>query len=177
MSSMDFNKLAGAVILIALVLAVIGAIGNALVQPRDSGHAVVAKVAAKAAPTKAMAPAEPMVPLGTLLASADPAKGAKSFKKCKACHTETNGGKNKLGPNLWNIVNRARGAQDGFRYSPALKGKAGSWTYDSLNAFLTKPKAFIPGTKMAFAGIKKATERAALIAFLRSLSDNPAPLP
>ena len=177
MSSMDFYKLAGAAILVALVLAVIGAIGNKLADPRDRGAAVLASAAATPAPAKAVAPAEPTIPLATLLAAADPAKGAKAFKKCKACHTQTNGGKNKIGPNLWNIVNRARGATDGFGYSAAVKGKDGAWSYDSLNAFLAKPRAYIPGTKMAFAGIRKAKERAALIAFLRSLSDNPAPLP
>ena len=111
-----------------------------------------------------------------LLGGADVAKGARTFKKCKACHTVENGGKNKIGPNLWNIVNAMFGQKAGFVYSKPLKAKGGTWNYDTLDAFLAKPKAYIPGAKMAFVGVKKAKERANLIAYLRSLSDNPAPL-
>ena len=116
-------------------------------------------------------------PAAALLASADVAKGRKLFKKCVACHTSSDGGKNKVGPNLWNIVNSERGKRAGFGYSKAFKATAGNWTYDSLDAFLTKPKAYIKGTRMMFAGVKKARDRAAVIAYLRSLSDAPAPLP
>ncbi len=85
--------------------------------------------------------------------------------------------KNKVGPNLWNVVNAERGKKNGFGYSKPLMAMAGNWSYDSLDAFLAKPKAYIKGTKMSFSGIKKPRDRAAVIAFLRGLSDSPAPLP
>jgi cytochrome c len=115
--------------------------------------------------------------LGAMLASADPAAGEKIFNKCKACHTSEQGGKNKVGPNLWNIVDRPKASHEGFSYSGALSGLGGEWTYADLNAFLTKPKDFAPGTKMTFAGLTKPEDRAEVIAYLRTLSDSPKPLP
>lgn len=175
---MLFNKIAGAGLLVALVLVAISTIGNALVHPRDSDKgAAVVTAAATPEPAAAAKPAEPPVPIGTLLATADAAAGVKVFKKCKACHTVDKGGKNKIGPNLWEVVNSEAGKRAGFSYSKAMAAKGGTWTYEDLGAFLTKPKAYLPGTKMAFAGLKKVKDRAAVIAYLRSLSDSPAPLP
>lgn len=173
---MLFNKIAGAGFLVALVLVAISTIGNALVHPRDSDKGA-AVVTAAAKPEPAAKPAEPQVPIGTLLAAADTGAGEKVFKKCKACHTVDKGGKNKIGPNLWDVVNSEAGKRAGFSYSKAMAAKGGMWTYDDLGAFLTKPKVYLPGTKMAFAGLKKVKDRAAVIAYLRSLSDSPAPLP
>ncbi len=179
MSSMFFNKIAGAGLLVALTLVVISTIGNALVHPRDSGKGVaVATAAAKpeAAP-KTSEPAAPPVQIASLIGTADTGAGAKVFKKCRSCHTVDKGGKNKIGPNLWNVVNSEAGKRAGFSYSKAMAAKGGKWTYEDLGAFLAKPKKYLPGTKMAFAGLKKAKDRAAVIAYLRSLSDSPAPLP
>ena len=170
------NKIAGAILLVALVLMTIGTIGNALVHPRDSGPAAAVATATATPEPAPAAPAEP-IQIAALLPDADTAKGVKVFKKCKSCHTVDKGGKNKIGPNLWDVVNADIGMREGFGYSKAFAAKDGKWTYDSLNAFLIKPKAYIPGTKMAFAGLKKARDRAAVIAYLRSLSDSPAPLP
>jgi cytochrome c len=177
MSSLETNKIVGAVLATGLSLVVIGTIGNALVEP-DKHAASVSVAVATTEPAPKATPAAPTIePVAALLASADVAKGAKLFKKCATCHTTGSGGKNKIGPNLWNIVNSERGAKSGFKYSKALVAKTGNWTYASLNAFLAKPKEYIKGSKMAFAGIKKARDRAAVIAFLRGLSDSPAPLP
>jgi len=113
----------------------------------------------------------------TLLASVDAAAGAKAFKKCKACHTTDKGGANRVGPNLWDVVGRAKAGAEGFSYSGALKGLGGEWTYRDLDHFIADPKGFAKGTKMSFAGTKKAQDRAAVLQYLRSLSDSPKPLP
>ena len=112
-----------------------------------------------------------------LLARADVKAGQKVFKKCKACHSTAKGGPNKVGPNLWGIVGRDRASAPGFKYSSAMAAKGGKWTYQDLAAFLAKPKAFVKGTKMSFSGLKKEKDLANIIAYLRSLSDNPLPLP
>ena len=113
----------------------------------------------------------------TLLASASLEKGEKTYKKCGSCHSYTKEGKNKVGPNLWNIVNRPKANVDGFAYSSALAEFGGVWGYEELSKFLYKPKDYIKGTKMNFAGLKKAEDRANLILFMREQSDNPVPLP
>ena len=118
-------------------------------------------------------------PVAALLASADLAKGEKVGKKCVACHTFNEGGANKVGPGLYGIVDRPMASVDGFGYSSALTAYADgkSWTYAELNGFLFKPKAHVKGTSMGFAGIKKTADRAAMIAYLRTLAGTPAPLP
>jgi cytochrome c len=154
-----------------------------------AAQAEAAKAAATAAPVKtatapaakAVAPAAKAVaaiaPVAPLLAAANIENGKAKFRLCVACHTPAEGGKNLVGPNLWNIVNRARGAADGFSYSPGMKAKGGAWSYEDLNSFLANPKQFLPQTKMAFAGLPKPEDRADVIAYLRTLSPSPAPLP
>lgn len=115
--------------------------------------------------------------IAVLIAAADPEQGKKNSRKCTACHSFDKGGKNKIGPNLWDIVGQPIAAREGFKYSGALKGLGGDWTYESLDAFLAAPKTFARGTKMTFRGVKDETDRANLIAWMRSRSDNPAPLP
>ena len=112
-----------------------------------------------------------------LLASASPVKGAKLFKKCKSCHSIKKGGKNTIGPNLWEVVGREIASSAGFKYSEVLKGKGGNWSFAELDAFLANPKNYAKGTKMSFRGIKKNEDRADLLVYLHSLSDEPKPLP
>jgi len=112
-----------------------------------------------------------------MLASADAGAGMKTFSKCKACHTTKKGAKNKIGPNLWGVVGRAKAGVPGFKYSGVLKGLGGAWTYAHLDQFLTSPKKFATGNKMTFAGLKRAKDRANVILYLRTLSDSAKPLP
>ena len=115
--------------------------------------------------------------IGTLLTSASSAKGKKVARKCVACHSFKKGGKNKIGPNLYDIMGSKRATAVGYNYSKALKKIGGRWGFSDMDKFLLKPKKFLPGTKMSFKGIKNASDRAAIILFLRSFSENPLTLP
>ena len=103
--------------------------------------------------------------------------GQKVFGKCAACHSIEPGGPNKVGPNLAGVVGRPKASHAGFNYSDAMKTKGGDWTYADLVSFLYKPKGFVPGTKMIFNGVADPVELADLVAYLRTLSDSPQPLP
>jgi len=117
------------------------------------------------------------VPIETLLASADPAAGEAVFAKCAACHTITKGGANGIGPNLWGAIGKPHGHVAGFAYSDALKSVSGVWDWKGLDAWLTSPRKYAPGTKMTFAGLGKAEDRANLIAYMNQQSDAPLPMP
>jgi cytochrome c len=147
-------------------------------QPAEQKQAEQKQAAAEQAP-KEQAGGQPAGggDFAQLLAAADPTEGERSAKICKACHTFEAGAPNKIGPALHNVVGRDIASAPGFSYSSALQSKDGTWDYDQLNQFLTSPKEFAPGTKMAFAGLKKPEQRAAVIAYLRSITDNPPPLP
>lgn len=150
-------------------------LGNTLVRIEEAPQATVAAVApAKEAKEE---PAEEVVDFPELLRTASADDGAKVFGKCKACHGVEKGGPNKVGPNLWNIVGGPKGQAEGFAYSGTLAGMGGSWDYDDLNEFLLNPKGYVAGTKMSFAGLKKAGDRAAVIVYLRENTDSPPPLP
>ena len=111
------------------------------------------------------------------MAEADPAQGAKDVGICKACHNFAKGQGKKIGPDLWDVVGRKIASVPDFNYSDALKKHEGDWTYDELDQWLTNPMAWAPGTRMVYAGMKDEKKRAAVVAYLRSLSDNPQPLP
>lgn len=182
---MEFNKIAGAVLLAGLIAMFVGKVSTGLYGGGESHHGEVEhakrgymiEVADAQAADAASGEATEAVDIVTLLATADAVAGEKFFKKkCATCHTTEQGGKDKTGPNLWNVVNRAKASHGGFNYSKSMQNAGGSWDYNSLNAFLAKPKKFIPGTMMAFAGMKKDKKRADLIAYLRTLSPSPAPI-
>lgn len=175
MSSFELNKIVGAILVVGLLVMVIGFVGDALVKPGEYQAAAV-KVRVAAAPAAEKKP-ETLPPIGPLLASADVPAGKGEARKCSGCHALNKGGKNKIGPPLWNIVGRGLGSSPGYSYSRALKAKGGDWDYEALNAFLAAPKKFIKGTKMGFRGVKGENSRANLIMFLRSQADSPTPLP
>ena len=111
-----------------------------------------------------------------LFASTNAAGGAKIFKKCAACHSITEGGANKIGPALWGVLGRPAGSVPGYKYSKAMTAHGKNWSFEEMNGFLTKPKDWIKGTKMSFAGLKNIKERAAVILYMNKNTDNPLPL-
>ncbi len=181
MNSFEFNKIAGAVLGTALVVFGLNQLAGILYhaeKPEKQGFAVEVAEATPAGGEAPAAEAAPAVSLGTMLASADAAKGQAVFKACAACHDGSKGGPNKVGPNLWGIVGRNHGIHEGFSYSEAMASlKDKPWSYEALNEFLTTPKTAIKGTKMAFGGLKKDEDRANLLAYLQTLSDAPVPFP
>jgi cytochrome c len=174
----SFNTIAGCVLASALFAMVVGKVSNAVVHPHKLEKPAIA--VADEAPTEAVAaaPAEDLPPIAPLLASANVEAGKAIFmKQCSTCHTIDKGGPNKVGPNQWDIVGRKKASHEGFGYSSALQAKGGEWTYEDIDHMIFKPQAFVRGTKMAFAGLPKAQERADVIAYLRTMNDNPPPLP
>jgi cytochrome c len=178
-SSLEINKVVAAVLAAGVIAGGASFIGAILISPDElEEHAYpVAEAEEPAESTAGEAPA-PEESVLALLADADIAAGEKSAKACAACHSFDKDGPNKVGPNLWDIVDAAPGGKAGFKYSEALTSLSGTpWTYENLDAFLKKPKDYAPGTKMSFAGIKKVDARADMIAWMRTLSDDPAALP
>ena len=180
MDSFEWNKVFGAVLGAAFVVMGISFLSDAIFHHGNPEKAGFEIAGGEAIASTGPANTGPVVePVAALLAAADLAKGEKVGKKCVACHEFQHGGKNKVGPGLYDIVNRPIASVDGFGYSGALKtyAEGKTWTYAELNGFLFKPKSHVKGTSMGFAGIKKTEDRAAMIAYLRSLSASPAPLP
>src|SRR3954447_1634355 len=177
MDSFELNKIIGAILGTCILVLVTSFAASAMFAPKmpeKPGFEIAVKEEAHGGAKEAAAPSEP---IEKLLQTASVEKGAAAAKKCAACHTFEKGGPNRVGPNLWGVVERERASEAGFNYSAAMKAKGGKWTYDDLNKFIANPKGFISGTAMGFAGIPKDSERADVIDYLRTLADNPVPLP
>ncbi|MFG1477307.1 cytochrome c family protein [Xanthobacter sp. V4C-4] len=175
MTFFELNKIAGAVLATLAFVVGLGIVSQILFTPEAParpGFDIVVQEGGGAATAKVVEP-----PIEELFATASVEKGATVAKKCAACHNFAEGAGAKVGPDLYAVVGRDVASVDGFAYSAALKAKGGKWTPEALNAFLTNPKAAVPGTAMGFAGLPKGVDRANIIAYLNSLSHSPQPLP
>ena len=179
MDSFEINKIIAAVLMVALLIIGISKISDVIFhveKPKTPGYLVETDQVANISETTTEA-VEEKVNIEALMAMGDIASGEKIFKKCAACHSIVKGGKNKIGPALYNVVGRKVGGVDDYKYSKALVSYDKSWTYEELNGFLLKPAKWIKGTKMAYAGLRKEKDRASIIKYLNQNGDNPLPLP
>ncbi len=179
MDSFEYNKIIGAILGTLIVVMGSGFLGEAIFDSRKPGKPGY-DLPGLSAEASTAAPAEQVQvePIAVRLASADEKRGENDAKKCAACHRFDKGGPNAIGPNLFGVVERQKGSHDGFSYSSAMEGKKSEkWTYEELDKFIASPKTDLPGTKMTFVGLPSPKDRADTIAYLRTLSDNPVPLP
>ena len=177
MNSFELNKVLGAILGTCLVTLALNIGAGAIFapeKPANPGYAIAAKEPGAVGPSAAK---EPEQPIEAMMATASVEKGHATAKQCQACHTFEKGGPNRVGPNLWGIVDRPRASEAGFNYSAAMKAKGGKWTFDELSKFLASPRGYIQGTAMTFAGLARDTQRADVISYLRTLADSPVPLP
>ncbi|MCC6597280.1 MAG: cytochrome c family protein [Alphaproteobacteria bacterium] len=173
MSNFETNKIFAAVLTAGIVAMFAGFVAERLVHPQMPDEDAVPIAALEgSAGGAAPAAADTLEPIMHLIATADIARGEKLSKACAACHSFDQGGPNKVGPNLWGVLGGKKAHLDGFAYSPAMVKAGGTWGYGELNHFLRKPKSFVDGTKMNFAGMKKPEDRAAIIAWLRTMGSS-----
>ena len=179
MDSFEINKIVAAVLMVALLIIGIGKLSDVIFhveKPETPGYAVEVEQVSTASSSTTIAVDE-KVDIAALMAMGDIASGEKIFKKCAACHSIAKGGKNAIGPALYNVVSRKIGSVSDYKYSKALSEYGKEWTFEELNGYLIKPAKWIKGTKMAFAGLRKEKDRASVILYLNQNSDNPLPLP
>jgi len=180
MDSFEINKIVAAVLLVALLVIGIGKLSNIIFyveKPERPGYVLeVDQVSTDIAETSSET-VEEKIDIAALMAMGDIATGEKVFKKCAACHSIVKGGKNNIGPALYNVVGRQVGSISDYKYSKSLLEYNKEWTIEELNGYLIKPAKWIKGTKMAFAGLRKEKDRASVIKYLNQNSDNPLSLP
>jgi len=180
MDSFEINKIVAAVLLVALLVIGIGKLSNIIFyvdKPETPGYVVEVEQVSTSSAQTSTGTAEEKIDIAALMAMGDIAVGEKVFKKCAACHSIVKGGKNNIGPALYNVVGRQVGSISDYKYSKALSEYKKEWTFEELNGYLIKPAKWIKGTKMAFAGLRKEKDRASVIKYLNQNSDNPLPLP
>ena len=180
MDSFEINKIIAAVLLTALLIIGIGKFADMLFyveKPKQSAYQIDGLEKAVVSTEKGETKTLEKVDIAQLLAMGDLAHGEKVFKKCSACHMIASDGKNMIGPNLWNVIGRKAGSVSDYKYSKAMVAYAKQWSFEEMNSYLIKPQAYIKGTKMAFAGLRKEKDRASVIIYMNSKSSNPKPLP
>ena len=179
MDSFELNKIIAAVLLTVLIIIGIGKFTNAIFhveKPKESAYKIEGlEVASSSSETEAKV--VEAVDIKALLAMGDLGHGEKVFKKCSACHQIASGGKNMIGPNLWSVIGRTAGSVSDYKYSKAMVAYGKEWTFEEMNSYLIKPQAYVKGTKMAFAGLRKEKDRASVILFMNSKSNSPKTLP
>ena len=179
MDSFEINKIVAAILMVALLVIGIGKFSYIIFhveKPKTPGYAVEVDQSTTVS-TSTKKNVEEKIDIAALMAMGDVASGEKIFKKCAACHSIVKGGKNNIGPALYNVVGRKTGAVTDYKYSKALASFEKEWTFEELNGYLIKPAKWIKGTKMAFAGLRKEKDRASVIKYLNQNSDSPVPLP
>ncbi len=179
MDSFEINKIVASILIVALLIIGIDKISDIVFhveKPETPGYKVELEQPAVNT-TLAAEVVEVKVDIAALMSLGDVTSGEKVFKKCAACHSIVKGGKNNIGPALYNVVGRKVGIVSDYKYSKALLNYDKSWTFEELNGYLLKPSKWIKGTKMAFAGLKKEKDRASVIKYLNQNSDNPKQLP
>ena len=179
MDSFEINKIIAAILMVALLIIGLGKITGIIFhveKPKTPGYSVEVEQVSNSS-TSTTETIEEKVDISVLMTMGDVANGEKIFKKCAACHSINQGGKNKIGPALYTVVGRKVGNVSDYKYSKALLAYEKDWTFEELNGFLIKPAKWIKGTKMAYAGLRKEKDRASIIKYLNQNSDNPLPLP
>jgi cytochrome c len=179
MDSFELNKIIAAILMVALLVIGISKFSDIIFhvdKPKTPGYAVeVEQVVTISTSVKSAVVKE--IDIGALMAMGDVERGEKIFKKCAACHSINKGGKNKIGPALYNVVGRKVGKISNYKYSKALATYDKNWDFKELNGFLTKPAKWVKGTKMSYAGLRKEKDRASIIKYLKQNSDSPILLP
>ena len=179
MDSFEINKIVAAVLMVALLVIGIGKLSDVIFhveKPETPGYSVEVEATTTVSTTSSSTTSD-KIDISALMAMGDIVHGEKVFKKCAACHSIVKGGKNAIGPALYNVVGRQVGAVSDYKYSKALSEYGKEWSFEELNGYLLKPAKWIKGTKMAFAGLRKEKDRASVIMYLNQNSDNPLPLP
>jgi cytochrome c len=182
MDSFEINKIIAAVLLTVLIIIGIGKFTDVLFhveKPKESAYKIegLEVAATNASADSSVAKVVEAVDIKALLALGDLAHGEKVFKKCTACHQIAAGGKNMIGPNLWGVIGRTAGSVSDYKYSKAMIDYGKEWSFEEMNSYLIKPQAYVKGTKMAFAGLRKEKDRASVILFMNAKSSSPKPLP
>ncbi len=179
MDSFEINKIVAAVLMVALLIIGISKISNIIfhVDKPETPSYIVEVDQVVASTSSAKSTEIEKIDIAALMALGDVTSGEKIFKKCASCHSINKGGKNNIGPALYNVVGRKIGEISDYKYSKALAAYDKNWNFEELNGFLIKPSKWIKGTKMAYAGLRKEKDRASVIKYLNQNSDNPLPLP
>ena len=179
MDSFELNKIIAAILMVALLVIGLGKIADSVFyvkKPKKPGYQVEVESQLTSV-TSEVAKVVEKIDIAAIMALGDVTSGEKIFKKCAACHSINKGGKNKIGPALYNVVGRAVGGVDDYKYSKALASYGKEWSFEELNGFLKKPASYLKGTKMSYAGLRKEKDRASIIKYLNQMSDNPKVLP